>query len=431
MSVGEGSFSVYTGVMSELDNADRWKASAGNATVVHALEPFPDEVTRTIFLAGPTPRGEGKSWRPSMVELLNRYGFDGHIFVPEPKNGRWAEEYNDQVEWEEEALHRADCIIFWVPRDIKGDVNGYPMPAFTTNDEWGFWKDSGKVVWGNPPFAEKVRYQQHYAKKFGVPTEMYPHTTAQAAVKLVGDGAFRQGGECQIPLHIWRKPEFQEWYKSQKAAGNRIDGARVVWSFRVPPPDFNTSGKPPARVFLYALHVDVHIGAENRHKTNEIVLFRPDVATVVLFHRPPPSYDRLHATKVVLVKEFRSPVRNADGFVYELPGGSSTKQEPIEQVALHEVEEEVGLKLTPERLRPVGERQIGATLSAHTSALYAVELTDEELVKLEAQAASGASRGVVEDTERTYTQVAPVGQILKDNLVDWSQLGMILAALTS
>jgi len=403
---------------------------SGSVTVIHALEPFPEEVTKTIFLAGPTPRGEeGKSWRPNMVELLVRYGFDGHVFVPEPKNSTWAEEYSNQVEWEEEGLQRADCILFWVPRDIEGK-HGQKMPALTTNDEWGAWKASGKVVWGDPPYAEKTRYQKHYAKKFGVPMEMYLNMIAQAAVKQVGEGALRKGGECQVPLHIWRKPDFQAWYKALKEAGNRLDGARLVWNFRVPAPDFNDSGKPPARTFLYALHVNVHIGAEDRNKRNEIVIFRPDISSVVLYHRPPPSYDRLQATKVVLVKEFRSPVRNGKGFVYELPGGSSPKaDESPEQVAAQEVEEEVGLKLEPDRLHRVGQRQIGATLAAHHGAVYAVELTRDELTLLEEQAAQGVTHGEEGSTERCYTVVEPVGRIMREELVDWSQLGMILSAL--
>lgn len=399
---------------------------------MNALEPFPSEVTKTIFLAGPTPRGKAEhSWRPELVELLEREGFDGHIFVPEPRDdGQWAEEYYDQIEWEEEALHRADCILFWVPRDLSGDTYGVPMPGLTTNDEWGFWKDSGKVVWGAPGWAQKVRYQEHYAKRYGVSNGVTAAQAAQRAIELVGEGAFRRDGECQVPLHIWRKPEFQEWYKALRAAGNRLDGARVVWTFRVPPPDFNEGKGPPQRVFLYALHVDVYVASEDRHKTNEVVLFRPDIASVVLYRPAPPSFHPIGAAKVVLVKEFRSPVRNADGFVYELPGGSSTKDEPVEQIAIHEVEEEVGLTIEPGRLRLVGVRQIGATLSAHTGAVFAVELTDEELATLREQERSGATRGVQGDSERTYTVIRSVGQLLQGQLVDWSQLGMILAALT-
>jgi len=84
-----------------------WKTDSqlASPTVVHALESFPDKVSRTIFLAGPTPRSEGvDSWRPEMVRTLGELGFDGHIFLPEPRHGAWADDYHDQVEWEAEGL---------------------------------------------------------------------------------------------------------------------------------------------------------------------------------------------------------------------------------------------------------------------------------------------------------------------------------------
>jgi len=138
----------------------------------------------------------------------------------------------------------------------------------------------------------------------------------------------------------------------------------------------------------------MHIKAEDRQKKNEVVILRGDVAAVVLYHP--------HDFKVVLVKEFRSPVRNTEGYVYELPGGSSTKDEPIEQIALHEVEEELGFKLDPARLRSLGERQIGATMSAHTATVFVYELSTDDLVMLEKQEADNVVHGVAGDSERTY-----------------------------
>ena len=82
------------------------------------------------------------------------------------------------------------------------------------------------------------------------------------------------------------------------------------------------------------------------------------------------------------------------------------------------------------RLRFIGQRQIGATLSAHTSAVFAVELTAEEMAKLEAQQAEGVTHGVDQDSELTYTQVSTVQQML-DSPVDWSMIGMILTALVT
>src|SRR5690606_7364487 len=101
--------------------------------VIYALESYPAAVTKTLFLAGPTSRtAQAASWRSEALRLLEELGYDGHVFIPEPQGGFWAENYINQVEWEEEFLKAADVILFWVPRDVKGnhpEGNGSPMPG--------------------------------------------------------------------------------------------------------------------------------------------------------------------------------------------------------------------------------------------------------------------------------------------------------------
>jgi 8-oxo-dGTP pyrophosphatase MutT (NUDIX family) len=391
--------------------------------VIYANESFPTTVTKAIMLCGPTPRGDGPSWRKEALSILEKLGYDGHVFIPEPADGQWAEDYMAQVNWEEKGLNRADAIVFWVPRDITGGEYGCPMPGFTTNDEWGYWRESGKVVWGSPGWAEKVRYQEHHAKKLGVPQGTTLEETLRKAISRLGKGSIRRGGECAVPLHIWEKKEFRAWLTAQQRAGNRLDEAKVLWTFWVGPKrDF---------LFSWALHVDVYIGSEKRSKINEFVLGRTDIAAVVPHSSHPTLYDaddRRDVTqlKVVLVKEFRSPVRNEEGFVYELPGGSSKEDESTAKLAIHELEEETGLKIGPDRLKPVGRRQIAATLSAHIGTLFSVELTDDELKELEADT---QVHGVEEDSERTYVKVFSIQELLESCIVDWATMGMILAAL--
>lgn len=410
------------GVCAAMDENLRWKAAA-EPTTVYARESLPTVVRKSIFLAGPTPRKDGTSWRADAIRGLAELGFDGHVFIPEPRDGVWAKDYLGQVDWEEEALHAADCIVFWVPRDLTGETYGCPMPAFTTNDEWGYWKESGKVVWGSPKWAQKVRYQQHYADKLDVPNGTTLRDTLQAAVSRLGGGSERVGGSCQVPLHIWTKPEFQSWLKSQEEAGNRLDGCRVVWTFWV--------GEKRDFLFAWALHVDMWIGSEGRSKTNEFVLFRTDIAAVVLYaipsaasHSDPMDMDN----EVVLVREYRSPVRNDRGFVFEIPGGSSKEDERARELAAHEVEEETGLKLDPGRLEVVGTRQVAATLSAHVGTVFIARLNTSEMDQLRKQA---EPRGVEADSERTYVEVWTVRDILKEGVVDWATIGMIFAGLHS
>lgn len=108
---------------------------------------------RSIFLAGPTPRGENtKSWRTEACEKLEQLGFDGVVYVPEYSTWKPKTDYVDQAMWEREALSEATVILFWVPRKLPD------MPAFTTNVEFGYWLHSGKVIYGRPNDAEKIKY---------------------------------------------------------------------------------------------------------------------------------------------------------------------------------------------------------------------------------------------------------------------------------
>lgn len=380
---------------------------------VYACTPFPQRVEKTIFLAGPTPRTKAQSWRTEALALLEQHGFDGHVFIPEPDpetTEGWAEDYMRQLRWEEEGLKRADIIVFWVPRDLTGARGGPPLPGFTTNDEWGAWKASGKVVWGSPPWADHVRYQRRYAERLGVPIATTLDKTLQNALEKMGDGAERQGGEATVPLMVWRREDFQSWYQSQKDCGNTLNRADVVWTFWV--------GENRQRLFLYALHADVHIAKEGRDKKIEVLVVRPDISTVCL-HR---------GDKVVLVREFRTPVRNSESYVYELPGGSSLRPGiDARTTAAEEVFEETGLRVDPSRLKPHGGRQMGATLCAYHAYLFSCELTQAELDRLEADHSVHGEPG---GEERTTIVVKTLSEIRQEDLADWPTLGMIQTCLS-
>jgi nucleoside 2-deoxyribosyltransferase len=109
---------------------------------------------KSIFLAGPTPRDPNvASWRPRALKILKELGFNGIVYIPEHEVGT-KYDYIDQVSWEREALHSADVVLFWVPREIK------TMPAFTTNTEFGYFmaKAPETVAYGRPDDAPRNRY---------------------------------------------------------------------------------------------------------------------------------------------------------------------------------------------------------------------------------------------------------------------------------
>ena len=108
---------------------------------------------KSIFLAGPTPRGENvESWRTKACQIIEKYGFDGIVYVPEYSSWKPKTDYVDQAQWERDALANSSVIAFWIPRFLPD------MPAFTTNVEFGYWLHTGKVLYGRPDEAKKIKY---------------------------------------------------------------------------------------------------------------------------------------------------------------------------------------------------------------------------------------------------------------------------------
>jgi len=381
--------------------------------IIYTGEEIPEVIKKSLFLAGPSLRpGQEKeltSWREGAINILRDKGYDGVIFCPENRDMISNEnfDYNEQVKWEDKCLNIADCIVFWIPRDLKN------LPAFTTNDEYGYWKGSGKVVLGCPADAEKTSYQEFYAKEFNIPFSKTLADTMQDAIDKIGDGAERSGGERFVPLFVWKTETFQQWYKSQTNAKNRLDWARVLYSFRPNNGDF---------VFMWILKVHVYISEENRVKTNEFVLSRTNISSVVMWHRE----KHLENSKIILIREFRSPAVTKDGFVIENVGGSSHNSLNNEKIIIQEIKEETGFDINIEKLKPVGSRQISGTLSAHKSFVFSYELSREELEYFVSRI--NESYGNENDTEITYIKVFSLSNILSAD-IDWATLGQIYSVM--
>lgn len=140
-------------------------------------------VRNSIFLAGPTsrkPLSEWKGddlWRQDAILILTDLKFNGDVFVPEYRfeTSERFDTREDMYSWEQNGLERADCILFWVPRSRD-------LPAFTTNQEWGAWKGSGKAVLGYPDYATKMHYMHWHADRCGV--SVY-HDLREACMKAM------------------------------------------------------------------------------------------------------------------------------------------------------------------------------------------------------------------------------------------------------
>ncbi|WP_433089259.1 nucleoside 2-deoxyribosyltransferase domain-containing protein [Dactylosporangium sp. CA-052675] len=384
---------------------------AAEIVVVTPPEPPPASWDAALFLAGPTPRApEVASWRPGAIGLLRERWTGGRlvVFSPEPATGV-VRDYDGQIGWEEAGLHLADRIVFWVPRDLA------TMPAFTTNVEWGVWYRSGKAVFGAPPQAPRNRYLLAGARAEHVPTATSLPETLDLALEGLTPGARRGGGEREVPLTVWRTSSFQRWYRAQSEAGNELLGARVEWVFR--------RGPGRRQVVYWALRTNIRVAAEDRVKTGQIVLSRPDLSSVVLYRRA----RTLEETLVVLVREFRSTAATVDGFIHELPGGAGPDDVPALDQAAAEVREETGLALPASRLRAHGSRQVAGTLSAHRAHLFSAELTEPEVAALRASA--DTPFGEPGTTERTWVELRTYAEIRAGALVDWPTLGMLAQVL--
>jgi ADP-ribose pyrophosphatase YjhB (NUDIX family) len=383
---------------------------AGEVITVSAGQQPPESWDACIFIAGPAP-GPGSSaapWRPEVIALLRqRWEGDGRLvlFLPEPGDRVRDAVADELTDWCDRAADIADVVMFWWPDDADPRLLSAALTA---------WDDSHRVVHGTPPHAPQRNYLLRYVDAHAMSAATTLADMVSTALGKIGSGARRTAGERDVPLSVWRTDSFQRWYSAQTSAGNTLLGARHLWTFSV----------GPGRRFLFywALQVRVHVRAEDRVKSNEVVISRPDICVMALFQRAATIDD----TIIVLVREFRSPASTLDGLVHELPGGSAEPGIDALGQAVTETEEETGLSIEVQRVRAHGSRQLAATMSAHHAHLFSAEITGDELARLRASQSTPHGIG---DTERTWTEITTFGELRQKHLADWATLGMIAEAL--
>ena len=408
------------------------------ALVVEPLSPLPHAFTASLFVAGaPGP------WVQALVDLIGKHEWDGVVLlsqstssssvpslVPSPVPSSGTSPITSvgasplspaMVRWREEALKHTDGLLIWFGDGGQGEP--------WLHELWGAWQRSSRVLLGIP----QGMIVPASAGRFHVPVAITLEDAAEQALRMLRPSRLRRGSERQVPLSLWQSPGFVAWYKALKLAGHRLEDAQLEWSYRS-----RSAGRPP---LLWALRPRVSIAGEHRHKGGEVVIGRTDVSASVLFFNDS-SRSRVDqpadvfSTQVVLVREYRSAVRNALGFGLMLPGGSanlaSERTVDPRQTAQREVFEETGLQIDLEQFQPVeaGDRQVAASLASYHCHLFRVCLSEDQFRALVATETSlrphGANVG-----ERCYVTVKTVRELLASKDIDWSQLGMILHALLS
>lgn len=131
-------------------------------------EPILELPKKSVFLAGPTSRDNNfnTSWRKEALAMFEKAGFNGTVCIPEFSNMRTftEEDWDKQVKWEWTLLDNADCILFWVPRDMNG------MPGLTTNLEFGTYlaERPDNVILAYPTWASHTEWMTiRYRMKTG------------------------------------------------------------------------------------------------------------------------------------------------------------------------------------------------------------------------------------------------------------------------
>ena len=336
------------------------------------------------------------------IDALVEMGFDeGVLFVGSVEtNGS---------SWAVRMRLLSDVIICFVPSGTKDpQARNIAWPALQ-------WADSGKLVCG----ADNYGWLHDVLKLSQMALHDTLEQTLTAAWKMVAKGVSREAAEREVPLMVWKTPSWVAWYTNLKAAGNRLNGAKVNWTFRV--------GPGGIFVLFWAVHVDLWVESEKRSKSNEVVISRPDIACVLAYLPGPNMLD----TEIVLIKEFRSPCRNEEMFVYELPGGSSFKPNAdIFQTAADELFEEAGIRVGKERLEKQLNRQAAATVTTHHVHLFSCELTRHEMELAKECARNNDIFGNFdEETERTYIETMTLREAIPSSRMDFTTLGMIVQTI--
>ena len=385
--------------------------------IIYNRQPLPNTVIKSIFLAGPTPRKDlSMSWRKEFVDCLIANGYDGLIIVPEEHGQPFnPDNKKEQIDWEYTCMCAADCIVFWIPRQFRSD---FEMIALTTNVEFGRFLNSHKLVIGGPKEAVKNEYLQHISQN-QYKWHFSMEECAKTAIKFVGEGIRRTRTECKIPAHIFASSQFQNWYQPMKTVGNSLTDFQMEYEFFMP---------KAKQLFLAIWKPSIYINEssegfrENRIKSNEFVIARTDMSYICAFCK---NTENIMDSEIVVCEEFRSPVVNQHEMIFELPGGSSVKDnEERLQVASNELKEETGLTIPANRFQYLSLKQSAGTLCSHRIALFSVELSHDEInrIRYDKQV-----HGVIEDTECIHLHVMKAKDAFQH--MDWTNIGLVNYAL--
>lgn len=138
--------------------------------------------SKSVFLAGPTPREESvSSWRGEVVSMFEDLGFDGQLYIPEFRNKHYYDEDTgiNEMEWDQDALESCAVVMFWIPR-------GPDMLGLSTNVEFGYMLGKGNIVYGRPNDAIRCEFLDFlYKEKLGKDASCNIEDTVKEVIKFL------------------------------------------------------------------------------------------------------------------------------------------------------------------------------------------------------------------------------------------------------
>jgi len=108
-----------------------------------------------IFLAGTIDMGNSLNWQQNVMDYLNGVNTSKEVVVLNPRRSNWDsswiqkienKEFNEQVNWELDALENADLIIMYFSGNSKSPISMLEFGLFANSDkmlvccEENFWR---------------------------------------------------------------------------------------------------------------------------------------------------------------------------------------------------------------------------------------------------------------------------------------------------
>lgn len=396
--------------------------------VVYNREEPPAFFSKSIYLAGTNIRNifTGYHWRDEVLEVLERLRFDGVVFYPaeNPEKDRQFPDYNKdpelylkQINWEKTWMDASDAIIFWTPRS----PDNYGLAS---SFELGKYINSGRIFAGSPDRHNSTEFSYEKNNYFRV--EFYSEDRTwyndlsecvTDAVKFIGFGSTREGVRRHIPSMLYNHDAFSAWLSNISIAGHELEGIRPKFTFVEP---------LSKKLFYWLVDASVKVTEENRSKNNEFVTGRSNLATLVIYSRD--NEENFFKNRAIFVREFRSPANNEAGYVLEFPSGSIEGKVAVD-AAVKEFLEETGIEIKDfGDLTKLGSKQVAGTLSAHTNSAFSLEISKEEMDKIQAKFGE-ATLGDIAATELTYIEIRTFEDFMNSCMSDWGNIGLISAVV--